>query len=96
LNTLPDPPTCGGSLLVLGLVLRHLHLSFQLPRGGWYEEQAPDALYPINFVVKHPNLVVLSRRPALRRWETCRASLERLNGLFPDRRHQKMAAIGKQ
>ena len=30
-----------------------------------------DAHYPINFVVKHPNLLALSRRPALRRLETC-------------------------
>ena len=57
----------------------------------------PDAHYPINFVVKHQNLVVLSRRPALGRWETCRIGLKRPDGLFPDRRRPcKAAAIGKQ
>jgi hypothetical protein len=75
-------------------------MSFQLPHGGWYEEQALDALYPINFVVKHPNLLVVARRrPALRRWETCHNSLERLHGLFPDRRRlekSSVAAIWKQ
>ena len=33
---------------------------------------ALDTHYPINFVVKHPNPFVLTRRPALGRWETCR------------------------
>src|ERR1017187_9612192 len=40
---------------------------------------------------------MLSTRPALRRWETCRASLKRLGGLIPDQRHQyRMAAIWNQ
>jgi hypothetical protein len=43
---------------------------------------ATDAHYPINFVVKDPNLFVLPRRPALRRWKTCR----NVTGLIPDRR----------
>jgi hypothetical protein len=43
----------------------------------------PDAHYPINFVVKHPNrLVFLRGRPALGRWETCQISLERLVACF--------------
>jgi hypothetical protein len=41
--------------------------SLQQPLGYWYKGCASDAHYPINFVVKHPNLVSLSTRPALRR-----------------------------
>jgi len=56
LNTLPDPP-CGGSLLVLGLVLRHLNPHpIGEPCGLPVRGCASDAHYPINFVVKHPNL----------------------------------------
>jgi hypothetical protein len=62
-------------------------MSFQLPHGGWYEEQALDALYPINFVVKHPSLVVFIEKARPEAVETCHLSLERLDGLSPDRRH---------
>ena len=49
--------------------------------------------YPINFVVKHPNLVSLSAKPALRRWETCR----KLPAcLLIGATQNKMAPIGKQ
>ena len=74
LNTLPEP-SHDDSLLVLGLVLRHPDTyPFQLPCGGRYEGEEPDAHYPINFVVKDPRLVELSRRPRPEAVETCRTN----------------------
>jgi hypothetical protein len=44
---------------VLGLVSRHLNVHpFSKPCGLLVRGCASDAHYPINFVVKHPNLLV--------------------------------------
>ena len=62
LEHLPELLTFNNSLLVLGLVLkRHWSLArpIQAPRGDRSDGKASNALYPINFVVKHPNLVVV-------------------------------------
>ena len=60
---------------MLGLVLRHPGTyPFQLPCGGRYEGEEPDAHYPINFVVKDPRLVELSRRPRPEAVETSRTN----------------------
>ena len=63
MNTLPELSTYSNSLLVLGLVLKQ-HSKISLPKArrltaANLSKDAFNALYPINFVVKHPNLVVV-------------------------------------
>jgi hypothetical protein len=92
LNTLPES-SHDDSLLVLGLVSRHLNMHpFSKPCGPLVRGYASDALYPINFVVKHPNHLDLQRWPALRRLKPAGVA-----GLFPGRRQfNQLAANWKQ
>jgi len=57
----------------------------------------PDAHYPINFVVKHPNLFVLHKKARPEAVEKPAGPLYvRWSSLFPNRRRSQVAAIGKQ
>ena len=76
-------------MLVLGLVFKrhwNLHHRFagasRRPHRRGYD---PNALYPINFDVKHPNLPFLTGRPALRRLKPAGPIYLHLAGLFRDR-----------
>ena len=68
LNTLPES-SHDDSLLVLGLVFASSEICIPSASlaASWYGDTHQMRNYPINFVVKHPNPFVLTRRPALGR-----------------------------
>jgi hypothetical protein len=57
----------------------------------------PDAHYPINFVVKHPNLLVLQKKARPEAVRNLPDQSRKTGGLSPNRRRSlQTAAIGKQ
>jgi hypothetical protein len=69
-------------LHVLGLVFNVIG-SIALQRASRRTIQAFQPRYPINFVVKYPELLLSPKQPSPGALETCRIE----SGLFPDRRH---------